>query len=165
MFEELSPEQIQAARAALAKPLHGSPNTSTKRVFNLDVSVYILSPFDDSSLTSLQIAKLLYVISLSCFALLLTLFPDYNALHSCTSARLHLSMTHSRHPRVTIPTAIPTTANPPTSTSQNLAPCYLPSSVRMLHSKSTPSFTPTQKKTCSQRLPRASACATTPCPS
>lgn len=41
MFEELSVEQIEAARAALAKPLHGSPNTSTKRVFNLDVSVIV----------------------------------------------------------------------------------------------------------------------------
>ena len=37
MFQELSGEQIQAARAALAKPLNGSPNTSTKRQFNLDV--------------------------------------------------------------------------------------------------------------------------------
>lgn len=39
MFEELSNEQVEAARAALARPLNGSPNTSTKRVFNLDVSI------------------------------------------------------------------------------------------------------------------------------
>ncbi|KAF8588363.1 alpha/beta-hydrolase [Ramaria rubella] len=42
MFEELSIEQLQAAKAALAKPLHGSPNTSTKRVFNLDVAKLLL---------------------------------------------------------------------------------------------------------------------------
>ena len=75
MFEELSVEQIQAARAALAKPLNGSPNTSTKRVFNLDVSIIYYTNIAQqltSRLSMVQIAKLLYGISLLFSVLLLT---------------------------------------------------------------------------------------------
>ncbi|GJJ13132.1 hypothetical protein Clacol_007382 [Clathrus columnatus] len=42
MFKEYTHEQFQAAGIALAKPLRGSPNTSTKRVFNLDIAKFLL---------------------------------------------------------------------------------------------------------------------------
>ncbi|KAF8515774.1 Alpha/Beta hydrolase protein [Hysterangium stoloniferum] len=42
MFEELTHEQLQAAGAALAKPIHGTPNTSTTRIFNLDIAKLLL---------------------------------------------------------------------------------------------------------------------------
>ncbi|KIJ53646.1 hypothetical protein M422DRAFT_154991 [Sphaerobolus stellatus SS14] len=44
MFKEMagSDEQIRAAKDALAKPLTGSPNRSTKRVFNLDIAKLLL---------------------------------------------------------------------------------------------------------------------------
>lgn len=66
MFNELSDEQIAAARSALARPIEDAPSSSHKRVFNLDA------------------AKLLYVHPIM-YDLQADIHPDCNVRRSCTS--------------------------------------------------------------------------------